>query len=77
MSVALINVHIFGRHTLNNSLDKYTLNYILWRINAIINDAHRIEHNTLDFLEGFVYAMLVIQDEIKGMVSATETKSKD
>ena len=47
-----------------------TLNSLAWlykRIDEHIKNAGKQEQFNLDFLEGFVYALLLVQEDVKGL----------
>lgn len=49
---------------MNEILDKYTLAFINKIIEAKKYNLHKVEHNSLDFLDGYLYALLWVQEEI-------------
>jgi hypothetical protein len=49
-----------------------SLSWLYTRINEHINSAGKNEDFNLDFLEGFVYALLLVQEDVKGLRLATK-----
>lgn len=48
------------------------LSWLYTRINEHINNAGKNEEFNLDFLEGFVYALLLVQEDVKGLRLGTK-----
>lgn len=61
---------------MDDSLDSYTLKVILKNIEIKKMNIHRVPHNSLEYLDGFVDSILWLEDMVRKLEYAQRQKGQ-
>ena len=61
---------------MNNQLDGYTISYLLKEIRKYIQNSRDKSHEDMDFIEGYLYGLMKLEEDFKKLYILTEKDPK-